>query len=128
MQLEIGTDNIVDVHFNKGMLEGAKALGDPVEPGGNKPGGTFTPKWDKNWIPGATVKDATGKDVVVKEIHGLIMVTGDNQQRVDDQLDKVRKNFGSISQVHKLEGNIRPGDQKGHEQSVKPSIAQGAFH
>ena len=105
------------------MFSGAKDLGDPIEPGSQ-----FTPKWDKNWIPGAIVKDATGKDVIVKDIHGLIMVTGDNPNRVENRLNEIKDHFSSASSVHQLEGNIRPGDQKGHEQSVKSSIAQGPFH
>lgn len=109
--------------FNTGMFSGAKDLGDPIEPGSQ-----FTPKWDKNWIPGAIVKDATGKDVIVKDIHGLIMVTGDNPNRVENRLNEIKDHFSSASSVHQLEGNIRPGDQKGHEQSVKSSIAQGPFH
>ncbi|KAL8787765.1 MAG: hypothetical protein Q9195_007634 [Heterodermia aff. obscurata] len=109
---EIGGD-----FFNKGMLDGAKALGDP----GTGPDGKFIPNWDKNWLPGATVKDTsvkdnTVKDTTAKDIHGLIMVTGDNQQRVDKRLTDIRGIFsGLISEVHKLEGNVRPGDQKGHE-------------
>ena len=97
------------------MLNGAKDLGDP----GTTRDKIFIPNWDKNWLPGAIVKDTT-----VKVIHGLIMVTGDDQGRVDERLTKIRDIFsGLISEVHKLEGNVRPGDQKGHEQSVKSQKA-----
>ena len=120
--------DIGDGDFNAGMLAGANLLGDPM----TKSGGNVIPKWDNNWIPGSPVKDASG--VTTKEIHGLIMVTGDNQLRVDEKLGAIRKIFTKsdntkiISEVHRLEGNIRPGNQKGHEQSVQLSIAQSSSH
>ena len=120
-------DDFGDDDFNDGMLAGANGLGDPM----TESGGKVIPKWDNNWIPGSLAKDAPG---VTKEIHGLIMVTGDNQLRVDEKLGAIRKIFTKpdytkiISEVHKLEGNVRPGNQKGHEQSVQLSIEQSPSH
>ena len=93
------------------MLSRAESLGDP----GTKPsGGTFSPNWDPAFK---------------QEIHGLILVTGDKRATVDQKLADIKKIFlveapnATIKQAKLVYGDVRPGNQKGHEQFVSSSKA-----
>jgi hypothetical protein len=57
-----------------------------------------------------------------QDIHGLILVTGDTQERNDEVLVRVKKIFhvgeetASIQEVIQVAGKVRPGNEDGHEQ------------
>lgn len=106
--------DIKDKAFKEGMLQGAELLGDPLKPDPLKPN-TQILDWDQNFK---------------QEIHGLIMVTGDSQKTVDNKLKAIRSTLtpATFKEVHLLEGNVRPGDQKGHEQSVASSQLEHTCH
>lgn len=54
-----------------------------------------------------------------QEIHGLIVLTGDCQPTVDEKLAEAKEILGtSIHEIKRIDGNVRPGDQDGHEQFV----------
>ncbi|KAG8529720.1 uncharacterized protein KY384_005201 [Bacidia gigantensis] len=96
-------DNTGDTAFEAGMLAGAKDLHD---------NGTTTPdnKFDPDWIP-----------AFKKQIHGLVLVSADSHQTVDESLRKVEQIFkvgtpnATIYQVLRLVGDVRPGNEAGHE-------------
>lgn len=53
------------------------------------------------------------------EIHGLVFAAGDSKESVHEGISKVEHVLGtSIKQVLKVEGNVRPGKEKGHEHFV----------
>jgi hypothetical protein len=70
---------------------------------------TFKPDWDAAFLQEQN------------EIHGVILVTGDCFNTVDRKLKEVKatlsaKGKSSIAEVATLAGNVRPGENKGHEQ------------
>lgn len=105
------TDKLGDDAFDDdgGMLARAKDLGDP----GTTTGTTFSP----NWIPGFK-----------KDIHGMILVSGESHQTVAEVMKKIESIFklegpeASIRQVIKIVGDVRPGKEKGHEQFVSSIV------
>lgn len=90
-------DTIGDPAFTGGMRADASNLGDQLS----------------NW---------TSK--FKKDIHGLIMVTGDCHSTVEKRLAEVEKIFlvgetnATIHQVLSIVGDVRPGHEAGHEQFV----------
>ena len=88
------------------MLADAKNLGDP---GTTSSSNTFNPNWDPEFK---------------KDIHGVILVTGDSHVTVDEKLTQILKifSFGSqnatIHEIKRAVGDVRPGAEKGHEQCV----------
>ena len=106
------TDLLGDAAFDDptGMLGRAKALGDL----GVTNGATFTP----NWLP-----------AFKKDIHGMVLVSGDCHHTVAEELKKIESIFklgkpeASIQEIIKIVGDVRPGKEKGHEQFVPPSMA-----
>ena len=88
------------------MLADAKDLGDP---------GTMTPSGDliPDWFP-----------AFKQDIHGVILISGDSHPTVEERLRDISKIFSvgahnaTIHEVTKIVGDVRPGDQKAHEQSV----------
>ena len=105
------TDLLGDAAFDDptGMLGRAKNLGDP----GTTTGTTFTP----DWLP-----------AFKKDIHGMILVSGDCHHTVAEVLKKIEYIFNlgspesSIEEIIKIVGHVRPGKEKGHEQLVSPSL------
>ncbi len=102
--LQIGiTDDIGDPVFKAGQLADASNLGDP----GTTTGGNFTP----DWFP-----------AFKNPVHGLIIISGDCQATVDrtllqvEAILRVGKNDATITEVLRIVGVVRPGNQKGHEQ------------
>ena len=91
------------------MLKGAKALGDQ---GTVKSDDSFDP----DWLP-----------AFKQDIHGLILVAGDSHHTVHEHLDKIKDIFhvghhdASVHEVLRLVGDVRPGDESGHEQYVSNS-------
>lgn len=108
--LKLGiNDKTGDDAFEAGMLAGAETLGDP----GTKPTPTtFDPKWDPAFK---------------KDIHGVILITGDHRDTVRAKLAEIKKILPTAQEVKSVIGDVRQGkdedglDQKGHEQSVSPS-------
>ncbi len=91
-------DEIGDNVFNKGMLADAPNLGDRV---------------DREWI-----------DEFKQEIHGVFLVTGDEQTTVQEKLGAIKDIFSrggkdaTIHEVLSVVGNARPGALSAHEQFV----------
>ncbi|KAI9693742.1 MAG: hypothetical protein M1822_003013 [Bathelium mastoideum] len=93
------TDNIGDTLFNSGMLSGSSALGDN---GAQQANGTFQPNWDEAFL---------------QEIHGVTLVTGDSHDTVNEKLASVKDALsGSVTEISTISGDVRPGDEAGHEQ------------
>lgn len=94
MQIGIN-DKIGDGPFEAGMLAGASDLGDK--------GTTSASGFDPAWIP-----------AFKKEIHGVILVTGDRHSTVHRKLEEIEKIFkvgtpdASIHKVIDIEGDVRP--------------------
>ena len=64
--------------------------------------GSFTPDWDNTFL---------------QEIHGVALVAGDSHDSVNEALANVKDILGvSVSEISTISGDVRPGDQKGHEQ------------
>lgn len=93
------SDNIQDPTFTSGMREDAKNLGDSGAPGAD---GKFQPSWDAAFL---------------QELHGVALVTGDSRDTVNQKLASVKQILStSVKEVTTITGDVRPGDQKGHEQ------------
>ena len=89
------------------MLAGAKDLGDPGTTSGNK----FTPNWNPAFK---------------QDIHGVFLVTAESRDTAQATFAQIIKNFSVgaprmelFFEVTRVIGDVRPGDQKGHEQSVR---------
>lgn len=94
--------------FSTGQKEDAIAfLGDPK----NADGG---PDWDNAFLTG--------------NIHGLIIVSGDSHASVLSKVHDIEAIFGvntshsSLKVIISIVGDVRPGDQAGHEQLVEISF------
>ena len=91
------------------MLADAQNLGDKNK----NPSGTFAPDWDPAFL---------------KDIHGLILVSGDSHITISKEIKHIEHLFcmhGEHASIHKvisIVGDVRPGKEKGHEQSVSPSL------
>nr|7ANV_A Chain A, ancestral D-type dye decolorizing peroxidase [Geotrichum candidum] len=103
-KLGINDDNLGDTAFKAGQLADAQNLGDP---GTGNAGAKFVPDWDPAFKE--------------KDIHGVILVAGDSHETVDKKLQEIEAIFGvggphaSIHEVLTIQGDVRPGDEKGHE-------------
>lgn len=106
-------NKINDPLFQAGMLKEAQDLGDRANP--DKPG--FEPEWDTEFL---------------QEIHGVILITGDSHATLNSQLEDVKcilmkDNNHTIKEISKLVGDVRPGNQRGHEHfGYKDGISQPA--
>lgn len=103
LQLKQDLEDLGDEpEFKSGMKVDAPALGDPTNP--NDPN-------DPIWI-----------DAFKQEIDLVIDVAGDSWKTVNHQWDKIEEIFGigthhsSVKVIHTIKGNVRPGDEAGHEQ------------
>jgi Dyp-type peroxidase family len=96
-------DEIGDSAFDKGMLADAQNLGDQ---GTTSSSGAFTP----DWIP-----------AFKHDIHGVILISGDCHATVNEKLAEIKEIFlagewnASIHEMHRIVGDVRPGNEKGHE-------------
>lgn len=91
------TESTGDPDFEAGQLAHAKNLGDQ----GTDADGKFDPKW----LP-----------AFKHDIDGIFLFTGDSKPSACNAAHKVEHLLGkSIAQVLKVEGNVRPGKEKGHE-------------
>lgn len=106
-------DEIGDSVFNAGMLADAENLGDK----GTKSSGAFDPEWVPEFK---------------KEIHGVILVTGDNRTTVKERLEEIMDIFSvgeedaTIHKVLSLVGDVRPGALSAHEQFVSRHLNEDA--
>lgn len=81
------------------MKSGASNLGDN---GVQQADGTFQPDWD---------------DTFLQEIHGVTLVTGTDHDTVNEKLASVKDVLsGAVTEISTLSGDVRPGDEAGHEQ------------
>ncbi|THU84292.1 fungal peroxidase [Dendrothele bispora CBS 962.96] len=84
------TDDLGETLFNNGQFADATALGDVIS----------------NWIP----------DFAGTRVHGVILLASDTDDNINDQLASIQSILGdSISEIHRVDGATRPGDQAGHE-------------
>ncbi|KAF5367752.1 hypothetical protein D9758_009862 [Tetrapyrgos nigripes] len=85
------TDDLGDISFNGGQFTDATALGDP---------GTG------NWVPGFAGTN----------IHGVLLLASGTVDNINDELASIQSALGdSITEIYRLQGAARPGDQEGHE-------------
>lgn len=92
------TDDIRDQDFKNGMLKSAFDLGD----NGVGDRDNFQPDWDS---------------IFLQELHGVALIAGDSHESVDSALAEVKGILGaSVREVGTLQGDVRPGPQRGHEQ------------
>jgi hypothetical protein len=63
-------------------------------------------------------------------IHGVLLVTGESRHRIEKTFGKVKKIFSigkegaTIQEVISIFGDVRPGDEHAHEQSVLKFVVQ----
>lgn len=87
------TENLGDTAFTSGQASDANTLGDP---------GT------KNWVP-----QFTGTS-----IHFVIMLSSNSQDNIDNELAQIKSTLDqSATEMYRLDGAARPGDQEGHERT-----------
>ena len=84
-------DSLNDTSFSGGQLADAAFLGDP---------GT------DNWVP----------EFKGTSIHGLFLLASDSIDNINEEINNLQDNFdSSLSKQYSLQGQVRPGDQQGHE-------------
>ena len=78
--------------------EAVSALGDPKKSDG-------TPDWDERFL---------------RNIHGVILITGDSDETIREKKDEIHQIFHSksINEIITVNGSRLEGDLSGHEQSV----------
>jgi hypothetical protein len=99
-----------DKHFTDGMKAHAvgdtanrESIGDPVKPG------TKEPDWEQPFSQ-------------PELLHGVVLVTGNDDAQVKQKLDGIKKTlqFGTssafIKELKTIYGKVRPAPFKGHEQ------------
>lgn len=85
--------------FSKGMKVDAEDLGDPVA------GESAAPStWDAQFMS-------------PEKIHGVVLVAGNSAANVQNKLLEVRDVLeGLMKEVVTVDGKVRPGDMRAHEQ------------
>jgi len=84
------TDSLGESLFNAGQFADAAALGD------------LTSNWDPEF-------KGTG-------VHGVFLLASDTDQNVNDELANIQSILGSsITEIKRISGAARPGNQEGHE-------------
>ena len=72
------------------------SLGDPLSADGK------TPDWDPHFL---------------RDIHGVILISGDSHGTTDKKKAEIDQIFGSsIKEIITIRGDVRPGAEDGHEQ------------
>lgn len=107
---DISKDKLGDDDFTKGMKARAIGtspetgeIGDPIKPGTNEP------DWEQPFMDS-------------KSLHGVILVTGNDDTQINQKLDNVKKvlQFGTAStfvkELKTISGKVRPEPLRGHEQ------------
>ncbi|KAK5726532.1 hypothetical protein LTR17_012655 [Elasticomyces elasticus] len=86
-----------DPAFEAGMKAAAASLHDPMK------SGSSDPAWESSYL-------------TPQNIHGVILVAGSDDANVQHKLEKLTGVFGpSMSEVHRVSGKVRPGENKGHK-------------
>jgi len=102
VKMGIDDSKLTDTAFIQGQRLDSENLGDP----GTGTGPTFQP----NWLP-----------EFKKDLHGVIVFTGDRHDTVDEKKAEVLRIFGvpgpqpSILIITTIVGDVRPGKEAGHE-------------
>ena len=84
-------------------IDAVISLGDPRKQNGD-------PEWEDSFLQG--------------NIHGLIIITGDSHASVKQKKSEIEAIFAagtlvaSLKEIISIQGDVRPGDQAAHEQSV----------
>ena len=92
----LATTGTTDPFITGQQQDALKNLGDPKSADGK------TPAWDPHFL---------------KDIHGLILITGDSHGTTVKEKAEVDEIFGSsISEIITIRGDVRPGAEDGHEQ------------
>lgn len=87
------TDNLGDSLFSNGQLSDASSLGDQTA----------------NWVSAFAGTD----------IDGVLLLASDTLDNVNNLLTQIQSTLGSsISEVYRIQGQARPGDQAGHERKM----------
>jgi hypothetical protein len=85
-------DDLGDQFFNAGQFDGSQVLGDD-DPA-------------TNWV----------KAFQGTSLHGVFMIASDSDDSINDTLSTITTALGpAITEAHRIEGALRPGDQAGHE-------------
>ncbi|KAF2736410.1 Dyp-type peroxidase [Polyplosphaeria fusca] len=97
----IDNPKLNDVIFDNGMKQDAKELGD----NNANPGADFKPDWDPAFL---------------QDIHGVVLIAGDSFDTTSKKLADVKASLStnsvsSIIEVATLAGDVRPGENSGHE-------------
>jgi hypothetical protein len=101
------TESLDDAAFARGQKADSSDLGDPRDPSQSA---------EPNWIP-----------EFKEQIDFVILITAETSPSLTERLQRVETILGmntdkaSVRQIIALEGNVRPGPNKGHEQSVEES-------
>lgn len=88
--------------FIAGQLKDSPSLNDPTV---HTKSGT-QPDWDP---------------IFLQQLHGVILITGDSHNTINKQKQQIDNIFGvgghnaSMVEIASLQGDVRPGDQDGHE-------------
>lgn len=89
------TDDLGDQFFSAGQFDGSQVLGDD-DPAAN-------------WV----------KAFQGTSVHGLFMIASDSDDSINDTLSTITAALGpAITEAHRVEGNLRPNDQAGHERQL----------
>jgi len=84
------TDDLGESLFKGGQFADAEALGD------------LTSNWDPEFAG--------------TNVDGVFLLASDTEQNVDDELANIQSILGdSITEIKRISGAARPGDQEGHE-------------
>ena len=71
-------------------------LGDPKSADGK------TPAWDRHFL---------------QDLHGIILISGDSHETTDEKKREIDFLFrSSIKEIITIRGDVRPGNEAGHEQ------------
>ncbi|KXS94273.1 hypothetical protein AC579_7278 [Pseudocercospora musae] len=91
--------NIADNVFQTGMKQAAvQDLQDPPRP--NADGNT--PNWEDDWL--------------TKQIDGVLLIAGNTTALIQEKLNQITRLFNdSIKLAFEISGQVRPGENKGHE-------------
>lgn len=71
--------------------------------------------------------DPWAEDVPDVRLHdGLLIVSGDSEGTVSDKLGQIMDRFGSsVEETIRIDGKVRPGDNRGREQYVTVTPYEG---
>lgn len=93
-------ESLGDSLFANGMKRDAEGLNDV----GSGTGADFVPAWDAAFL---------------EDIDGVGLITADSREALSDTVASVKEILAdTVKEVTTLTGDVRPGDEAGHEQYV----------